>query len=148
MVGGTGGGHPAVRRTIFERAYPARPEVVSAIRSAVAEAADAARASRPVIDAVILACSEAATNVVMHAYRERATPGCIHVATRVESGRFSVTISDDGVGLRGRPDVESPGLGLGLAVIARLTESFDLDAQPDGGLRLQMRFLLDETPNP
>ena len=61
---------------------------------------------------VDLAVTEAATNVVVHAYRDRAAgdaPGVLRLAVRLEDGFLHVSVADDGVGLSPRHD--SPGLG-------------------------------------
>ena len=88
--------------------------------------------------AVELAVSEAATNVVQHAYADQVEPGTMTAGVETSDGCLIVTVSDKGRGMRPRPD--SPGLGLGLPLISQMTHSFEV-LQPDaGGTVLCMRF--------
>jgi anti-sigma regulatory factor (Ser/Thr protein kinase) len=95
-----------------------------------------------VIQDVELAASEAATNVVLHAYGDTDVAGTIDVSATVAGNELWVIITDVGVGLRPRPD--SPGLGLGLAIIAQLADGVDLVKPAAGGLELRMRFAMGE----
>jgi serine/threonine-protein kinase RsbW len=121
--------------------HPAIPGSVPTIRHTVVAFAVRAGASPGTLSAVELAVSEAATNVVVHAYREATEPGAIEVVAAVAEGELVVIIADTGAGLRARTD--SPGLGLGLALIARLADGFELVHRVAGGLELRMRFALD-----
>ncbi len=47
-------------------------------------------------------------------------------------------VADSGSGLR--PRRNSPGLGLGLAIIARVADGVDLVTSASGGLEVRMRF--------
>jgi anti-sigma regulatory factor (Ser/Thr protein kinase) len=90
--------------------------------------------------AVVLAVSEAVTNVVVHAYRDRdadAEPGHVHVTVTLEPDQVLVAVSDDGVGLTPRPD--SPGAGLGLPIVAALADRFEVHERT-GGTRVLMSF--------
>ncbi len=91
---------------------------------------------------VELAASEAATNVVIHAYSDQEVPGTIDVSAAVAGDELWVIITDIGIGLRPRPD--SPGLGLGLAIIAQLADGVDVVRPAEGGLELRMRFAMVE----
>jgi len=124
----------------FQDTFPARPESVSAIRAALQSFAERCAIPPETTEAVALAASEAATNVVVHAYRDVADPGRIEVAAALAAGELWVIVTDNGSGLRPRPD--SPGLGLGLAIIARIADGVDLVKPAAGGLELRMRFAL------
>ncbi len=91
----------------------------------------------PALGDVQLAVSEAITNVVHHAYAD-AEPGEFRVTIDVADEQIAVTVEDDGAGMRPRPD--SPGLGLGLPLIATLAERFETHSSEDGGTRLCMWF--------
>jgi serine/threonine-protein kinase RsbW/stage II sporulation protein AB (anti-sigma F factor) len=88
-------------------------------------------------DDVALAVSEGVSNAVIHAFRDR-PPGEIAVSAVVDGDRVVVSISDDGVGVTPNPD--SPGLGLGLALIGSLADGVELRKQPGHGTTLIMRF--------
>ena len=85
-----------------------------------------------------LAVSEAITNAVLHAYREEQA-GPMRVVACAEPDRLVVVVRDYGCGMSPNPD--SPGLGLGLAVIGRLATELNIE-RPDegGGTRLRMCF--------
>jgi serine/threonine-protein kinase RsbW/stage II sporulation protein AB (anti-sigma F factor) len=115
---------------------PEAPSVAVA-RAAVSEVA--ARCGACVSD-VALCVSEAVTNAVVHAFRDREDgSGTIRVLARCsDDGVLSVTVEDDGRGiLEPRPD--SPGLGLGLSMIGAVALSVRITAT-DGGSRIYMRF--------
>jgi anti-sigma regulatory factor (Ser/Thr protein kinase) len=80
------------------------------------------------------------TNVVVHAYRDAAEPGTIEIAAALASGELWVIVADSGWGLHPRRD--SPGLGLGLGLIAQVSDGVDLVHRGSGGLELRMRFAL------
>ena len=90
-----------------------------------------------------LAVSEAATNAVLHAYRDRETAqaGDVRVVVRPgDEGNLDVHLRDRGIGLSPRAD--SPGMGLGLGLMAHETECFEVRAAPDGGTEVVLRFQL------
>jgi serine/threonine-protein kinase RsbW/stage II sporulation protein AB (anti-sigma F factor) len=117
---------------------PAEPESVSAARTAVREFAAAQGVDELVLMDVALAVTEAVTNAVLHAFLER-PPGTIRVTAATGAGELTVVVTDDGIGMRPRPD--SPGLGLGLPTIGRLAALVDLRVPEGGGTELSMTFV-------
>jgi anti-sigma regulatory factor (Ser/Thr protein kinase) len=118
---------------------PAVPASVQRVRDAVRALASGRVSGLGDVD---LAVTEAATNVVVHAYRDRAggdVPGVLHLAVRLEDGFLHVSVADDGVGLSPRQD--SPGLGFGLGIIARFADELEIE-QISPGTRVIMRFKL------
>jgi serine/threonine-protein kinase RsbW len=117
----------------LELKLPATPSSVTIARHGVAEFC-----AGQVLDhgAVALAVTEAVANAVVHAYRD-GDPGLVYVAASLDDGTLAVVISDDGKGMRPRTD--SPGIGIGLALIANLTDSMQIE-HDGGGTRLIMRF--------
>lgn len=87
---------------------------------------------------IALAVSEAVANAVIHAYGRRAAPGAlVHYAADVGDGDLEIVIADDGDGLQaGDP---SAGLGLGLGLIAELSDDFAITGRSPG-LEVWMRF--------
>jgi serine/threonine-protein kinase RsbW len=138
------GDSPAARvgraRCEFHETYPARATSVGAVRAGLARFARTLGLPVATSDAIALAVSEAATNVVVHAYRERDEEGTIEVTAAVAADELWVIVTDTGHGLRPRPD--SPGLGLGLAIIAQIADGVDLARPAAGGLELRMRFAI------
>jgi serine/threonine-protein kinase RsbW len=122
-----------------------RQSYVATVR-AIYEARVAARgfargcgAAAEVVDAVALAVSEAVTNVALHAYRSYQTPGELELVLQAPSSeRIEVVVADGGIGLLPRTD--SPGLGVGLALIASVAETLEIEPLARGGVELRMSF--------
>lgn len=133
----------AEQQAALDVRYPAVAAQVPAIRRAVGEAARALGARHDVLLQINLAVSEAATNAVRHAYRDRAAAqaGDVRVVAHGDhGGAFVVHVHDDGVGLAPRPD--SPGLGLGLCLMAHETDRFEVRKTPGGGTEVVLHFRL------
>jgi serine/threonine-protein kinase RsbW len=122
-----------------EQSWPARPEHVRAARRAVWDAAARAGAQEAVREAARLAVSEAVSNVVVHSYRDIG-PGAFTLCVEWDGGELRVIVRDEGCGMA--PRMDSPGAGLGLPLIATLTESFSVTAPPGGGTEVCMTFPL------
>jgi serine/threonine-protein kinase RsbW/stage II sporulation protein AB (anti-sigma F factor) len=112
-----------------EKSYPAIAASVAIARRAVGRRLHALPEDALMIGDVELAVSEACTNVVLHAYRDREV-GAFRVLVQRAVGLVRVTVSDDGSGMKPRPD--SPGLGLGLPTMAALTDHLDVGTAGDG----------------
>ena len=84
---------------------------------------------------VKLAVTEAATNAVMHAYAE--LTGELAVTAAIEDGELEIVIGDSGSGIVERRD--SPGLGVGLTVIASVAERLRIVSGP-AGTQIYMTF--------
>ncbi len=126
--------------TPFDATWPARPESVTTARRSVVAHLAAADTSDPPLSDIGLAVSEAVTNVVHHAY-VGTEPGPVRIRVEVRPREVEVMIQDEGSGMVPRPD--SPGLGLGMPLIATVSERFDVRAVPGGGTRLCIWFSVD-----
>ena len=113
--------------------FDAVPEIVPKARLAVA---DYARACEADVHRVALAVSEAVTNVVLHAYRDR-EPGPLLVNAELVDSDLVVTVADEGLGMTPNPD--SSGLRMGLAIIGALAADTQLRNGSEG-LEVRMRF--------
>jgi anti-sigma regulatory factor (Ser/Thr protein kinase) len=76
--------------------------------------------------------------VVVHAYANRTEGGDFHLTAALAGPELWVIVADSGSGLQPRRD--SPGLGLGLVIIARVADGVDLVTSAGGGLEIRMRF--------
>jgi serine/threonine-protein kinase RsbW len=122
---------------------PATANEVGLIRRSVLEAAETQGFDPALRDDIGLAVSEACANVVMHAYRDEPAPGPLTVEIHSTNGEFVVVVSDEGLGIAPRTD--SPGLGLGLALIARLAHRLEIGANGGDGAKLTMAFAAART---
>ncbi len=111
------------------------PEATSIKRARDAVAVLAERVGAPVAD-VKLAVSEAVTNSLVHGYRDGGQ-GAISVTARIERGRLLVVVADQGVGMK--PNLQSPGLGVGISLITSLAGDVRFDSSPNG-LTVSMSF--------
>jgi anti-sigma regulatory factor (Ser/Thr protein kinase) len=116
---------------------------VAEARTAVTAFAKSAGATADALAAVSLAVSEAVTNAVLHAYLDRETPGTVEVRAACEDEQVVVIVADEGRGMLPRTD--SPGLGLGLPLIAQMTQSLEVHDRTGGGTEIRMAFALNAT---
>src|SRR3954468_4062605 len=127
----------------LSRVCPAVAASVAEARNAVTAFAEAAGATGDALAAVSLAVSEAVTNAVLHAYLDHDEPGPVQVRARREAQSVIVEVADHGRGMLPRTD--SPGLGLGLPLIAQMTESLEVHDRDGGGTEIRMAFALTAT---
>jgi serine/threonine-protein kinase RsbW len=137
-------GHPrAGAPSDLELSLPAAAENIAVIRHALAALGDALGVPEPVMSDMRLAVTEACTNIVRHAYA--GAQGSMDVSVRPGDEALEVVVSDAGRGMGPSPDKAGPGLGLPL--IAALTDSFDIES-PEAGSRLVMSFRRDRVRAP
>ena len=136
------GPEDAQSATAFGRTVPAVPENVAPIRHAIVDLAERLGADENVRTDIALAVGEACANVVVHAYPPGDVgPLVVHAAQPEDRPELVITVIDQGQGMVPRPD--SPGLGLGLPLIANLSERLEIQDGPDGaGTELVMSFPL------
>jgi anti-sigma regulatory factor (Ser/Thr protein kinase) len=127
----------SIARNISE-SFPARPESVAHARHLLADFAAEVGASERRIEDIRLASSEALTNVVLHAYQGE--EGSLHVTAALVSNDLWVLIADDGYGME--PQAQRPGLGLGLGLIAQLSDHLTIAPRSGGGTEVRMRFTI------
>ncbi len=125
----------------LELKLPARAENVAVIRHAFGGFSEALSVDEQTLADIKLAVTEACTNVVIHAY-EDGQEGDLEVDASIDDTRLTVIIRDNGRGIVPRPD--SPGLGLGLPLIATLAESLELGKDNGENTEVRMTFRLDE----
>ena len=99
---------------------------VPALRRALVAFAKAQGATPLALGYIGLAVGEALNNVVIHAYRDDLEPGSMTVDAHRELTHLAVAVTDEGRGFEPRAD--SPGLGLGMRVIAALAANLSVAA--------------------
>ena len=119
----------------------AHPQAVGELRRDVAAYAKQLGAGGEIREAVMLAVSEALTNVVVHAYADRDPGPMIVEAWPDEDGHLRVLICDEGRGMM--PRTGSPGLGVGLSLMAQMADDIRVANRPDApGAIVSLRFTL------
>jgi serine/threonine-protein kinase RsbW len=126
----------------LELTLPARPENVAVARHAIGGFADVLDVPDQTLADVKLAVTEACTNVVVHAYPNGEGPMALRAT--VADAVLRVVVVDEGRGILPRAD--SPGLGLGLPLIATLAESLELGTGNNEETEVRMTFRLDAVP--
>jgi serine/threonine-protein kinase RsbW/stage II sporulation protein AB (anti-sigma F factor) len=118
-------------------------EEIGGVRESAVQFARANGVPDRLVDDLRLAISEAVTNAVVHAFHGREQPGTVTVTVDVRAGEMAeVVVRDDGIGMSRRSD--SPGLGLGLGLIAWVADQVEHRVPSDGdGFELWMRFWFD-----
>ncbi len=104
----------------------------------MADFLDSAGIGEPLMTSAKLAVSEAVTNAVMHAYVDAPQPGAVSVDATIEGDSLLVEVADQGSGMM--PRLDSPGLGVGLPLIAGTTDTLDIGNGAAGGTVLRMSF--------
>jgi serine/threonine-protein kinase RsbW len=123
----------------IELALPARAENIAIVRHAFGALGEAYDISEQMLSDLRLAVTEACTNVVVHAYPD-GQEGPLEVRASISGEQLTVIVRDRGKGISPRPD--SPGLGLGLPLIASLADTVQLGRDDSGHTEVRMGFTL------
>jgi anti-sigma regulatory factor (Ser/Thr protein kinase) len=123
---------------------PAVEDSVAYVRRAVTEMARALGAEEALVRRIALAVSEAVTNVVLHAFDGE--PGQVSATIERNEDELQIVVTDDGGGLVPRSD--SPGLGMGLGIIAEVTDRLSIKSGVGRGTRLVMGFAAPQRESP
>jgi anti-sigma regulatory factor (Ser/Thr protein kinase) len=117
---------------------PARAEGVGVVRQALTGVADALDFDPSVLADMKMAVTEACTNVVVHAYED---DGLLEVEILAAEEGLTIVVRDHGAGIQPRP-VRSgaAALGLGLPLIAALSDAFELRGSAGAGTEVRMTF--------
>jgi serine/threonine-protein kinase RsbW len=132
-------------RPDMQLALPARAENIAIVRHAFGALGDVYALDAQTLSDIRLAVTEACTNVVVHAYPDGGE-GPMEVHATLLGDGLMVVVRDEGRGIGPRPD--SPGLGLGLPLIASLTESLQLGHDEHERTEVRMMFSLTGAPQP
>jgi serine/threonine-protein kinase RsbW len=125
----------------MELVLPARAANIAVVRHALGALGEALAVDEETLSNIRLAVTEACTNVVIHAYPD-GQEGALEVLATIRDEKLEVVIRDEGPGIGPRPG--SPGLGLGLPLIASLTESVLLGRDADERTEVRMTFPLSQ----
>jgi serine/threonine-protein kinase RsbW len=130
----------------LQLAVPAEAENVIVIRQAVAGLGEALGLSSERVDDLKVVVTEACNNVVVHAYEGE--PGPLVVTAAADAEAVVITVSDRGGGFRPRASQGDMSLGLGLPLIASLSDSFEIRGGAGEGTSMSVRFKLTAEDQP
>jgi serine/threonine-protein kinase RsbW len=126
----------------MELALSARAENIAIVRHALGGFGEAFQVPESKLADIKLAVTEACANVVVHAY-PGGIEGPMEVLASIDARELTVLVRDWGGGIRPRSD--SPGLGLGLSLMAALAETVQLGRDDEEHTEVRMTFALDGT---
>jgi|SRR5579884_535026 len=115
-----------------------RPETLTLVRAALGGVADLLSIDPELLDDLKTATSEAANNVVMHAYDGAVGPLSIFIYFCPEE--IEVTVRDHGRGMPEQPGSDDRAEGVGLPIIRALTRRAEFVAPEGGGTEVRMTF--------
>jgi serine/threonine-protein kinase RsbW len=129
-------------RAALRLALSALPASAGDARHAVDLWAQNLRPTKPERNDLLLAVSEAATNVIRHAYPQGTEGATFRLDAEISDDRLQVVVTDDGVGLGASSS--NPGLGMGLPLLGTLADTLMLVGPPERsrGLEVRMSFAL------
>jgi serine/threonine-protein kinase RsbW len=127
-----------VTATALRLTLPATAENVMVVRQAVAGLGEALGLQGSRIADLKTVVTEACNNVVLHAYDD--APGPMRVTAEPGQGELEIKIADEGHGFRPRANEGDPSLGLGLPLIAALSDSFEISGGAGHGSSTTIRF--------
>ncbi len=122
----------------FELTLPASAENVIVVRQAIAGVAEALGLAGSRIADLKTVVAEACNNVVVHAYD--GDPGPLRVTAEPREEELIVQVADEGGGFRPRASEGDASLGLGLPLIAALSDSFEISGGGGRGSRTTIHF--------
>jgi serine/threonine-protein kinase RsbW len=118
---------------------PATAENVLVVRQAIAGVGEAVGLVGERIADLKTVVTEACNNVVLHAYDDG--PGPLEVTAIPGDGKLEVVVADHGHGFKPRPNESGDAsLGLGLPLIAALSDSFEISGSAGHGTSTKISF--------
>jgi anti-sigma regulatory factor (Ser/Thr protein kinase) len=124
------------------RQFPASSEAVTDARHEVAAYLEQLGVQRQEVE---VAVTEAVKNAVQHGFPEGGSGSIWLSIEMLVPDTLVVSITDDGIGITpdlGGDGVGSDGLGIGLSLIGRFTNDFDVREAEPHGTTVTMRFQL------
>jgi serine/threonine-protein kinase RsbW/stage II sporulation protein AB (anti-sigma F factor) len=137
MTGRVSGIAMTPRSSGFELELAAETDNVPLVRHALRGLLEAAGVGEERISDITLAVTEACANAVLHAYPD--SSGQFEASADLSTaGELVVTVRDYGSGMS--PRVDSPGLGVGLPVMAAIADALEIDTPEGAGTVVRMTF--------
>jgi serine/threonine-protein kinase RsbW len=125
---------------------PSIPENLTLVRGMLGGVAELLAMDPELLDDLKTAVSEAANNVVMHAYGGE--PGPLKVKLFVTDEGIEVVVRDEGVGMSPLAPVDDRLQGVGIPVMQALAERADFRTGERGGTEVRMLFPAERDGRP
>jgi serine/threonine-protein kinase RsbW len=125
---------------------PSIPENLTLVRGMLGGVAELLSMDAELLDDLKTAVSEAANNVVMHAYG--GDPGPLSVQLYVSRDGLEVVVRDEGVGIAQLAPVDDRLQGVGVPVMQALAERADFVRGETGGTEVRMLFPAERNGQP
>ncbi len=124
----------------FELELAAMADNVPLVRHALRGLLEATGVPDDRLADITLAVTEACANAVLHAYGDGTGSFEVSAWLAKNGTELAVSVRDHGSGMT--PRVDSPGLGVGLPVMAAIADSLEIDTPADSGTLVQMTFAI------
>jgi serine/threonine-protein kinase RsbW len=132
----------------FKLRIPSQTDNLELIRYFVGRVAEKVGFDEEDIGKIELACDEACTNVIKHAYNERNQTQSLDIAIKLDYQKLTLLVTDHGKGFDPR-SIQIPNMkeylaelkvgGLGIYLMKTLMDEVDYDIKP--GVRNQVRMV-------
>jgi serine/threonine-protein kinase RsbW len=117
---------------------------VALVRQLLSGVADVVPVEPVLLADMKTAVTEACNNVVLHAYENG--DGILIVEANPGPAMVTVVVRDQGMGMQpGSIEPDQPSLGLGLPLIAALSDRFEISGGTGLGIEVRMKFCVDES---
>jgi anti-sigma regulatory factor (Ser/Thr protein kinase) len=133
--------------TEIQLRLPARAENVALVRQALSGIGDTFAVAPALLADIKTAVTEACNNVVLHAYPD--AEGLLEVDASPDDQKVAIIVRDHGEGMQPRvDDSDEPSLGLGLPLIATLSDRFEIHGGVGRGIEVRMLFRVNDQADP
>ncbi|MCE5313821.1 MAG: ATP-binding protein [Armatimonadota bacterium] len=131
---------------VIELRVPCKPEYVRTIRRVIADFAESSDMPKATIEEIEIAASEAATNIVRHAYVDCSRMPRMHIRCARRKHGLLVEVTDRGRGFCAPADGVIPNAdidfdregGYGIVLIKCLMDTVNYISKPDEGTKIKM----------
>ena len=126
---------------------PALADSLPVIRQVLRALASSSAIDGRVLDDAELAVTEAAANVVEHAYGEQG--GDIEVFAELRSEGVVLRVADSGAGIapRDRSSADPEEIGFGLEIVETVADRSSIEERPGGGTEVVLEFDVEPPPS-
>ena len=125
-------------RPIVRLELRSSPETLTLVRAMLGGLAEELSLDPELLDDLKTAVSEAANNVVMHAYGEASGPLWVSIFSTADG--IEVVVRDEGQGIPSVTPADDRLQGVGIPIMRALAQQTAFQARPEGGTEVWMQF--------